>query len=133
MRLLIPTTDTTAPAPRCRPLRTCPLLRSSRTPRPGSGHRGQPVCFPRPWRVRAGCRRFSAPNSFDAVCARGIGGGAINRMAEAVVPVYVHRRPRRRLRRRFAAFRSGSLLIAGADNGCSGSGFCGGDGHHHDN
>jgi len=70
------------------------------------------------------------PNSFDAVVCQGIGRGAINRMAEAGVPVYVHSGPD--VASAVAAFRSRSLQIAGTDNGCSGSGSCG-DGHHHDN
>ena len=69
--------------------------------------------------------------SFDAVVCQGIGRGAISRMAEEGVPVYVHGGPD--VASAVAAFRSRSLQIAGADNGCSGSGSCGGEGHHHDN
>jgi predicted Fe-Mo cluster-binding NifX family protein len=71
------------------------------------------------------------PDSFDAVVCQGIGRGAINRMAQVGVPVYVHEGPD--VASAVAAFRSRSLQIAGADNSCSGSGSCGGDGHHHDN
>ena len=71
------------------------------------------------------------PKSFHAVVCQGIGRGAINRMAEAGVPVYVHSGPD--VASAVAAFRSRSLQMAGVDNGCSGSGSCGGDGHHHDN
>ena len=70
-------------------------------------------------------------NSFDAVVCQGIGRGAINRMAEAGVPVYVHSGPD--VASAVAVFRSRSLQMAGAEDGCSGSGSCGGDGHHHDN
>ena len=70
-------------------------------------------------------------DSFDAVVCQGIGRGAINRMAQVGVPVYVHEGPD--VASAVAAFRSRSLQIAGADNSCSGSGSCGGDGHHHDN
>jgi predicted Fe-Mo cluster-binding NifX family protein len=71
------------------------------------------------------------PNSFDAVVCQGIGRGAINRMAQAGVPVYVHSGPD--VASAVAAFRGRSLQLAGADDGCSGSGSCGGDGHHRDN
>jgi predicted Fe-Mo cluster-binding NifX family protein len=71
------------------------------------------------------------PGSFDAVVCQGIGRGAISRMAEEGAPVYVHGGPD--VASAVAAFRSRSLQIAGADNGCSSSCSCGGEGHHHDN
>ncbi len=69
-------------------------------------------------------------NGYDAVVCQGIGRGAVARLTEAGVPVFVHEGPD--VASAVAAFRSRSLRAAGSDDGCSGSGSCGGHGHDHD-
>jgi predicted Fe-Mo cluster-binding NifX family protein len=70
------------------------------------------------------------PGAYDAVVCQGIGAGAISRLAQAGVPVYVHDGPD--VASAMAAFRASSLRMAGQDDGCGGgSGSCGG--HEHSN
>jgi len=66
---------------------------------------------------------------FDAVVCQGIGRGAIARLAQAGVPVYVHDGPD--VASAIDAFRSRTLHVAGTDDGCSRSGSCGEAGHDH--
>lgn len=68
---------------------------------------------------------------YDAVVCQGIGQGAINRLKQAGVPVYVSDGPD--VASAIASFRRSSLRVVGSEDSCSGSGSCGGDGHHHDN
>jgi predicted Fe-Mo cluster-binding NifX family protein len=68
--------------------------------------------------------------SFDAVVCQGIGGGAIARLAQAGVPVFVHAGPD--VASAVAAFRDRTVRAAGTADGCSGSGSCGEDGHRHE-
>jgi predicted Fe-Mo cluster-binding NifX family protein len=70
------------------------------------------------------------PGSYDAVVCQGIGAGAISRLAQAGIPVYVHEGPD--VAAAVAAFRNRTLSIAGLDDGCGGgSGSCGREGHGH--
>ncbi len=72
------------------------------------------------------------PGAYDAVVCQGIGAGAISRLAQAGVPVYVHEGPD--VASAMAAFRARSLRMAGREDGCGGgSGSCGGHGHDHSN
>ncbi len=71
-----------------------------------------------------------ADSSFDAVVCQGIGRGAINRLASAGVPVFVHEGPD--VASAVAAFRNNDLRAAGSDEACSGSGSCGEPGPDHD-
>jgi predicted Fe-Mo cluster-binding NifX family protein len=68
-------------------------------------------------------------SGFDAVVCQGIGRGAINRLAEAGVAVYVSDGPD--VASAIASFRRSSLRVVGSDDSCSGSGSCGGEGHGH--
>ena len=70
-------------------------------------------------------------DGYDAVVCQGIGQGAINRLNQAGVPVYVSDGPD--VASAIASFRRSSLRVAGSEDGCSGSGaksgYCGGQGH----
>jgi predicted Fe-Mo cluster-binding NifX family protein len=66
-------------------------------------------------------------DGFDAVVCQGIGAGAINRLAQAGVTVFVHEGPD--VASAMAAFRSRSLRMVGTAGSCSGSGSCGEKGH----
>jgi len=66
---------------------------------------------------------------YDAVVCQGIGRGAINRLTEAGVSVYVSDGPD--VASAIASFRRSSLHVAGTADACSGSGSCGGEGHGH--
>jgi predicted Fe-Mo cluster-binding NifX family protein len=70
---------------------------------------------------------------YDAVVCQGIGQGAINRLKQAGVPVYVSDGPD--VASAIASFRRSSLRVVGTEDSCGGpgSGSCGGDGHDHDN
>jgi predicted Fe-Mo cluster-binding NifX family protein len=70
---------------------------------------------------------------YDAVVCQGIGQGAINRLKQAGVPVYVSDGPD--VASAIASFRRSSLRVVSSEDSCGrpGSGSCGGDGHHHDN
>jgi predicted Fe-Mo cluster-binding NifX family protein len=65
---------------------------------------------------------------FDAVVCSGIGAGAIARLAQAGIPVFVHEGPD--VAAAMAAFQSRQLRIAGDGDGCGASGSCG-NGHDH--
>ncbi len=69
---------------------------------------------------------------YDAVVCQGIGQGAINRLNQAGVPVYMSDGPD--VASAIASFRRSSLRVVGSEDGCSGSGSrsesCGG--HDHD-
>ena len=67
---------------------------------------------------------------FDAVVCQGIGGGAIARLAAAGIPVFAHEGPD--VASAMAAFRDRTVRQAGLDDGCGGSGGCGGHDHDHD-
>lgn len=68
---------------------------------------------------------------YDAVVCQGIGQGAIGRLAQAGIPVYVSDGPD--VASAIASFRRSSLRLVGSQDGCSGSGSrsgsCGGHGH----
>jgi len=68
---------------------------------------------------------------YDAVVCQGIGQGAINRLNQAGVPVYVSDGPD--VASAIASFRRSSLRVVGSEDNCSGSGSksgsCGGHGH----
>jgi predicted Fe-Mo cluster-binding NifX family protein len=68
---------------------------------------------------------------YDAVVCQGIGQGAINRLNQAGVPVYVSDGPD--VASAIASFRRSSLRVVGSEDSCSGSGSksgsCGGHGH----
>jgi predicted Fe-Mo cluster-binding NifX family protein len=68
---------------------------------------------------------------YDAVVCQGIGQGAINRLKQAGVPVYVSDGPD--VASAITSFRRSSLRVVGSEDGCSGSGSksesCGGHGH----
>ncbi len=68
---------------------------------------------------------------YDAVVCQGIGRGAMDRLAEAGVPVYMSDGPD--VASAIAAFRRSSLRVVASEDGCSGSGSrsgsCGGHGH----
>ena len=68
---------------------------------------------------------------YDAVVCQGIGRGAVSRLAEAGVPVYMSDGPD--VASAIASFRRSSLRVVGSNDGCSGSwgGSCGGQGHSH--
>jgi predicted Fe-Mo cluster-binding NifX family protein len=70
-------------------------------------------------------------DGFDAVVCQGIGRGAISRLAQAGVPVYVSDGPD--VSSAVASFRRSSLCVLDSEDGCSGSspGSCGGEGHGH--
>jgi predicted Fe-Mo cluster-binding NifX family protein len=68
-------------------------------------------------------------NGFDAVVCQGIGRGAVARLEQAGVQVFVHDGPD--VASAVAAFRRSSLRVVGADDGCGGSGSCGEQGHDH--
>ena len=68
-------------------------------------------------------------NGYDAVVCQGIGRGAINRLNEAGVAVYVSDGPD--VASAIASFRRSQLHVAGSADGCGGSGSCGGEGHGH--
>jgi predicted Fe-Mo cluster-binding NifX family protein len=74
-------------------------------------------------------------DGYDAVVCQGIGQGAINRLNQAGVPVYVSDGPD--VASAIASFRRSSLRVVGSEDGCSGSGSrsesCGGHGHDHEN
>ncbi len=67
------------------------------------------------------------PGGFDAVVCQGIGAGAISRLAQAGIPVFVHDGPD--VAAAVAAFNSRAIRAAGRDDGCGGSGGCGGHDH----
>jgi predicted Fe-Mo cluster-binding NifX family protein len=69
---------------------------------------------------------------YDAVVCQSIGQGAINRLKQAGVPVYVSDGPD--VASAIASFRRSSLRVVGSEDSCGGpgSGSCGG-GHQHDN
>ena len=69
------------------------------------------------------------PGSYDAVVCQGIGAGAISRLAQAGIPVFVHDGPD--VAAAVAAFQARTLRMAGNEDGCGGSGSCGGHGHDH--
>jgi predicted Fe-Mo cluster-binding NifX family protein len=131
MRILIPTTDTNGASARLSGhFGRAPFysVADSETGKviavanPSRSH-GHGECVP--------ASEVFGPNGFDAVVCQGIGQGAINRLTEAGVPVFVHEGPD--VASALAALRSHSLRMAGADDGCSGSGSslgsCGGHGH----
>jgi predicted Fe-Mo cluster-binding NifX family protein len=64
---------------------------------------------------------------FDAVVCQGIGRGAVARLAASGIPVYVHDGPD--VAAAMEAFRNRTVHVAGVDDGCSGSGGCGGHDH----
>jgi predicted Fe-Mo cluster-binding NifX family protein len=70
---------------------------------------------------------------YDAVVCQGIGRGAVARLAEAGVPVYMSDGPD--VASAIASFRRSSLRVVGSNDGCGGSdgGSCGGHGHENEN
>jgi predicted Fe-Mo cluster-binding NifX family protein len=68
---------------------------------------------------------------YDAVVCQGIGRGAVNRLAEAGIPVFISDGPD--VASAIASFRRSSLRVVGSEDGCSGSGSkpesCSGHGH----
>lgn len=72
------------------------------------------------------------PGPYDAVVCQGIGAGAISRLAQAGVPVYVHEGAD--VASAIAAFQAQALRLAGNEDGCAGgSGSCGGHEQNHSN
>lgn len=130
MRLLIPTTDTNGAGAQLSghfgraPFYTVADTDTGKTisvANPSVSH-GHGECVP--------ASEVFGANGFDAVICQGIGRGAINRLNQAGVPVFVHQGPD--VASALAAFRSRSLRMAGSDDGCSGPGSCGGHDHAHE-
>ena len=128
MRLLIPTTDASGlTAPMSGHFGRAPYYAVADTDsgavltvaNPSVSH-GHGDCVP--------ATEVFGPGGFDAVICQGIGRGAIGRLEQAGIPVFVHSGPD--VASALAAFRSRDLRAAGTDDGCGGSGgSCGGHGH----
>jgi predicted Fe-Mo cluster-binding NifX family protein len=127
MRLLIPTIDTSGPAARLSGhFGRAPYYAVADTDtgavvvvaNPSVSH-GHGECVP--------ASDVFGEDGFDVVVCQGIGRGAIARLAQAGVPVFVHEGPD--VAAAVAAFRGHTLRVAGTDDSCSGSGSCGEHGH----
>jgi predicted Fe-Mo cluster-binding NifX family protein len=68
-----------------------------------------------------------AEGGFDAIVCQGIGRGAVTRLARAGGSVFVHKGPD--VAAAMEAFRNRAVRMAGVNDGCSGSGGCGGHDH----
>lgn len=130
MRLLIPTTDTNGPnAQLSGHFGRAPYYALADTDtgavvtvaNPSVAH-GHGECVP--------ASEVFGEDGFDAVVCQGIGRGAIARLVQAGVPVFVHEGPD--VASAVAAFRRHSLRVVGTDDSCSGSGSCGEHDHGHE-
>jgi predicted Fe-Mo cluster-binding NifX family protein len=130
MRLLIPTTDTTGPSAQLSGhFGRAPYYAVADTEtgavttvaNPSVSH-GHGECVP--------ATDIFGGDAFDAVVCQGIGRGAIARLEQAGVPVFVFDGPD--VASAMAAFRDRSLRIAGTADSCSGSGSCGEHDHGHE-
>jgi predicted Fe-Mo cluster-binding NifX family protein len=130
MRLLIPTTDANGAAAQLSghfgraPYYTVADTETGAAvsvPNPSVSH-GHGECVP--------ASEALGPGAYDAVVCQGIGGGAIARLSQAGIPVFVAEGPD--VAAAVAAFRARTLRVAGDRDGCGGGqGSCGGHGHEH--
>jgi predicted Fe-Mo cluster-binding NifX family protein len=133
MRLLIPTTDTSGISARLSghfgraPYYTVAdtatgkvVVAANPSIAQGEGHEhGTAGCVP--------ASEVFGKGGFDAVVCQGIGPGAMNQLAQAGVPVFVHDGPD--VASAVSAFRERSLRTATSADRCSGACSCGGHSH----